>query len=197
MPVQPLRIIHPTDFSQTSQRAFSHALKLALMTRGELMLLHLEDHRIESPHWADFPHVRETLQAWGLLAPDASRQDVAKKLGIQVSKFDAENPDIVRGIDRFTQQYGGDLVVMGTEGRSGLSRWISGSKAEAVMRKTHISTLFIPAHGEGFVDAATGHVSLNKIVTPVDHKPSPKLAVRELLRLIGPLGLPLTTTVCS
>ena len=36
------RIFHPTDFSQDSQVAFAHALKLALVFRAELTIMHVD-----------------------------------------------------------------------------------------------------------------------------------------------------------
>ena len=34
-------ILHPTDFSDASEVAFVHALKLTLVTRGQLHVLHV------------------------------------------------------------------------------------------------------------------------------------------------------------
>ena len=38
------RILHPTDFSRDSKAAFVHALKLCLVTRAELEILHISRH---------------------------------------------------------------------------------------------------------------------------------------------------------
>lgn len=189
MVVEPLRIIHPTDFSPNSLRAFHHALKLALATRGEIFLLHLGAQKHEAPDWSDFPHVRETLQAWGLLEQNAPRDDVLTKLGIQVHKFDGTDQNVTRGIETFTNRYGGDLVVLGTAGRQGLSRRIAGSTAQSIMQKAHLPTLFVSERGDGFVDGATGQVRLNSIIAPVDHDPKPEPAIRALMRFVGPLGI--------
>lgn len=189
MTTTPLRIIHPTDFSRNSQRAFAHALKFALMTKGELFLLHVDAHKVSKPHWADFPSVRETLENWRILPKGASREQVQHLAGIQIYKFDLIDKSISHAAGEFASHYGGDLMVLGTEGRSGLSRLVSGSTAETIFQTTKMATLFIPEHAGGFVDADTGALHLQKIIAPVDHDPSPVKAVREIVRLVAPLGL--------
>ena len=60
------RIFHPTDFSQDSQVAFVHALKLALVFRAELTIMHV-DPDVSPEGFEDFPRIRPTLAQWGLL----------------------------------------------------------------------------------------------------------------------------------
>ena len=64
-------IFHPSDFSEASEVAFVHALKIALVAGAELTMLHVE----ASPgaEWQDFPGVRDTLERWGLI-PKGSRK---------------------------------------------------------------------------------------------------------------------------
>ena len=55
-------IFHPSDFSEASEVAFVHALKIALVAGAKLTMLHVE----ASPgaEWQDFPGVRDTLERW-------------------------------------------------------------------------------------------------------------------------------------
>ena len=50
-------IFHPSDFSEASEVAFAHALKIALVARADLTVLHVA----ASPgtEWQDFPGVRD------------------------------------------------------------------------------------------------------------------------------------------
>ena len=66
------RIFHPTDFSQDSQVAFAHALKLALVFRAELTIMHV-DPAVSPEGFEDFPRIRPTLAQWGLLPNPAPR----------------------------------------------------------------------------------------------------------------------------
>ena len=83
-PAAPRRIRHaPTDFSPASERAFVHALAIALLRQTRLALLHVgkEEHA-----WNEFPQVRATLERWNLLEPGSAKEDVAVELGVRVSK---------------------------------------------------------------------------------------------------------------
>lgn len=184
-----LRVLHPTDFSQNGHSAFVHALKIAIATRGDLFLLHVKAQKHKETHWSEFPRVRETLVQWGLLESGASAKDVERQLGIQVGKFDLVDSDIVTGVAKFTEKYGGDVVVLSTEARHGLARLIESSTAEAIMHSTGLSSLFVPQQARGFVDPQTGEVSLHRILAPVDHEPNPLVAIRELVRIMGSFGL--------
>ncbi|HRC44731.1 MAG TPA: universal stress protein, partial [Nitrospira sp.] len=57
------RIFHPTDFSQDSQVAFAHALKLALVFRAELTIMHV-DPAVSPEGFEDFPRIRPTRAAF-------------------------------------------------------------------------------------------------------------------------------------
>ena len=79
------RIFHPSDFSPASAVAFAHALKLALITRATLRLMHVAADE-EDMHWSDFPGVRATLARWGLL-PEASPREAVGQLGLDIGKI--------------------------------------------------------------------------------------------------------------
>ena len=53
------RILHPSDFSTASELAFVHALKVALITKSQLTVMHVSPSM--TAEWTDFPGVRETL----------------------------------------------------------------------------------------------------------------------------------------
>ena len=53
-------IFHPSDFSGTSEVAFVHALKIAVVTQARLSILHVTAG--SKVGWQDFPGVRDTLE---------------------------------------------------------------------------------------------------------------------------------------
>ena len=77
-------VVHPTDFSPASERAFAHALAIALLRQTSLALLHVD--KDEHQRWNEFPHVRATLERWNLLKPGSTQEDVFAELGVRVSK---------------------------------------------------------------------------------------------------------------
>lgn len=81
------RIFHPTDFSEDSQVAFAHALKLAVAYRAELTIMHV-DPEVSPEGFEDFPRVRPTLAKWGLLPESSAKGDVTR-LGLHIRKVRA------------------------------------------------------------------------------------------------------------
>src|SRR5215468_10664597 len=75
-------VVHPTDFSPASERAFAYALAIAVLRRTSLTLLHIGQH-----DFSKFPAVRKTLERWGLLEPGSAQEDVFADLGVRVAKL--------------------------------------------------------------------------------------------------------------
>jgi nucleotide-binding universal stress UspA family protein len=134
---QPIRrILVPTDFSEHSQRAFDQALSLAERMGASVDVLHVWEppRHLESevlmmvPGEPNTPletfglaHAGRILHAW--LAPYDSSP---VPLHVHLERGPAADT-----IVHFASQ-GYDLVVMGTHGRTGLSRLMMGSVAQKV-----------------------------------------------------------------
>jgi nucleotide-binding universal stress UspA family protein len=169
------RILHPTDFSEASEVAFVHALKLALLTGGQLNVLHASPD--DGPvRWRSFPGIRAALERWGVL-PGGSPAEAVGDLGIAVEKVEAVGDDPVLVTQEFLRWHRADMIVLATHQRDGLARWREPSVAEQIARQAHQVTLFVPAGADGFVSAATGEIGLQRILIPVDRAPAPQPAV--------------------
>ncbi|MCP4784205.1 MAG: universal stress protein [Fuerstiella sp.] len=178
-------ILHPTDFSPHADLAFGHALRVAIRNKALLSILHVgKDTRSE---WDRFPGVRQTLQNWGLLDSDARRADVAK-IGVDIEKIIAEESDIPGAIAGYEVKRPVDLLVLATEGRSGLSALLRPSKGQQAARKLAVPTLFVPGDGRGCVSLETGDVSMDEVLIPVDHTPTSDAAIERGLRAIEAFG---------
>jgi nucleotide-binding universal stress UspA family protein len=170
MSYPPLRlssVFHPTDFSQASEVAFAHALKLALEAKAELRIMHIGRAKLR---WSQFPKIRETLARWGLLPPGSPKMAVGQ-LGLQIEKVQYTGSDPVRPILRYLGRKPADLVVLATHQRRGIARWLHHAVAEPLARQSGVMTLFVPPSGSGFVSAEDGRVRLRQIVIPVSHAP--------------------------
>jgi nucleotide-binding universal stress UspA family protein len=176
-PPDTLSILHPTDFSEASMDAFAHALAVALRTEGQLTIAHVGHNHGDEVDWTRFPRVRRTLQAWGLLEDGSRRSDVFERLRTRVKKLALRGRDATDVLMKHLDQHPSDLLVLATEGRSGLPRWLQQSVAEALARKSSTTTLFIPQGATGFVALDSGVSSLERILLPVDHEPDPMAAV--------------------
>lgn len=180
-------VLHPTDFSEASERAFAHALAIALVRRTRFALLHVAAGSLEDA-WTEFPPVRRTLERWGLLEPGSARKAVFEQLGMRVEKVAARGRDPVRSIVDHLERDPVELIVLATEGRNGMPRWLRASVAEDVAARTRALTLFVPSSARGFVDLDDGHLSLRRIVVPVVETPSAAVAVELAARVSRAVG---------
>ena len=179
--MQPIRsIVHPTDFSDASAEAFAHALRIALIAKCRLYVLHVSVPADETD-WLSFPHVRETLARWGLLSTMEVPAAVAERLGVEISKVTLEPQAVLPGVQTFLDEHAADLIVLATEGRQGVARWLHGSVAERVARYARAPTLFVPAGRPGIVDQTRGELRLRRVLIPIDHAPKPAAAIGSIL----------------
>ena len=170
------RVFHPTDFSEASEIAFNHALKLAVMARAQLSLLHVAPTE-DDADFSDFPEVRHTLERWGLLPAGSSREDVLDKTGLLMAKVVAVDDDPVLSMLHFLEQHPMDLIVLATHQFKEPVRWVKKTVAEPLARASGEMTLFIPQEVEGFVSHRDGTVRLQRILIPLDHHPNPQRAI--------------------
>ena len=178
-------VIHPTDFSDTSLGAFAHALRIAVAAKGSLHLLHIGS-RDEGLDWSRFPHVRQTLARWGMLAEGASQSSVASELGVRIVKASIRAHDPAEGVGSYVGLHRADLLVLMTHAREGMQRWFHDSVAEASSRQAHLPTLFLREGQTGFVNSDSGALSFQTILMPVDAS-VPCLAARRWLMDFGRL----------
>jgi len=170
-------ILHPTDFSPASEKAFAHALAIALIRQTEFTILNVGDNKRKGSKWEQFPAVRKTLERWGLLEKGSPREAVFEQLGIRVRKSVQSGITKRSAILKYLESDPVDLIVLATEGRGGLPRWLSRSKAEAIAQASNAITLFVPEEGNSFIQLENGDISLQRILLPVDHQPSPTAAI--------------------
>jgi universal stress protein A len=124
-------ILHPTDFSAASHYALELAFSLARDHGARVVLLNV----VEPPFYggeplmpiATLPDLRTEAENWFETLPKA-------KGDIETKQVIAEG-DPVSQILRVAAEEHVDFIVLGTHGRTGLSRLLMGSVAENVIRK--------------------------------------------------------------
>jgi len=171
-PVQAL--LHPTDQSEASQSAYHHALAIGIRYGAKLTLLHALGRR-STDSWPGFPSVRDTLARWRAAGQTRSLEGRIRKS--EVSKVELDIRDPVQASLKYLNRHTVDMLVLATEGRSGLSRLLRASRAERLARETRLRTLFVPAGARPFVSGDTGEVTLQKILVPVGPPVDPRPAM--------------------
>ena len=128
------KILHPSDFSAASRAAFKKAIELAKRDRAMLELLH-----VISPVYP--VGVRVPVSTYNQLAAAETRA-ARKRLVELVARARAAGAKVMvtilegRPADRIVHTARvrrADLIVMGTHGRTGLSRFLLGSVASRVV----------------------------------------------------------------
>ncbi len=170
-------VLHPTDFSEASARAFANALAIALLGQTRLTLLHVHDQG-STTDWSKFPAVRQTLERWGLLEAGSEQADVYARLKVNVAKVGITGRFPALAVARYLDDHPHDLVVLATEGEAGLSSWFSRSTSETIAGASGATSLFVPASADrGLVSRENAAYTLRSILLPVDEQPSPGAAI--------------------
>jgi nucleotide-binding universal stress UspA family protein len=162
-------VLHPTDFSDASNRAFAYALAIALLRQTELTILNVSEESEENIPWSSFPPVRKTLERWNLLEEGSARPAVYDELNVEVRKIAVRSRLPIRATLRFLEQQPHELVVLATEGAKTRNDWLHRSEAEAIARGSDAMTLFVPSRSHrGFVSLENGDLNLRHVLMPID-----------------------------
>lgn len=141
------RILVATDGSASAQRAADHALSLAEHTGADLVAVFVLEEgglrlvsggsAVAAEGWVS------RAEARGFEIVDAI-VDAAEARGIAAKGSVRRDDRASEGILDHAKEVGADLIVMGTEGRSGVSRFVLGSVAERVLRQADRAVLVVP-----------------------------------------------------
>ncbi len=186
-------VLHPTDCSEASAKAFAHALAIALIRKTKLTILHAGGEK--SARWEEFPSVRGTLERWGLLEAGSSRSAVFDQLSVRVKKVVSRHKDPVEACLVYLADHPADLIVLASRSRQGPVRWIKGSVAEDVARHSDAMSLFVPSDGRGFVSPASGTLTLQRLLVPIAHVPSAQPAILFAARVARVVGGEVSVTL--
>jgi nucleotide-binding universal stress UspA family protein len=132
-------ILHPTDFSENSEFAFRVACALARDYNARLVLLHVvpppmviyAGGPVPAETWPSVEEVQEKLR---------QLESQAHRVRVESQVLEGDPVDMIL---RAAEETHSDVIVMGTHGRTGLSRLLLGSVAEAVIRKAPCPVLSV------------------------------------------------------
>jgi nucleotide-binding universal stress UspA family protein len=138
-------ILVPTDFSDASSHAVSYAAALASSLHARVHLVHVLEEPLLTPGpyeypLPDMPARRERLYQQAL----ADLSEVASTFGGDVVvTSEVRGGAATDAILNAAVDYGADLIVMGTHGRTGLLHLLAGSVAERVTRLARCPVLAV------------------------------------------------------
>ena len=155
LPVSPVfelkKIMVPVDFSSCSQKAVHYAIPFAKKFGAELVLLHVVEPLVllGAPEGVteevveSTEDVQQRLQNMRKLVP----ADIATKTLVRQGSPHFEIIEVAK-------EFGIDLVILSTHGRTGLEHVLIGSTAERVVRRLGCPVLVVREHEHDFIHVA-------------------------------------------
>ena len=152
------RVVAPVDFSDAAADAARHAAALAAAYGARLDLLFVVDTALVAS--ATVPFVGSFQ-----VSTDEVRRNAEEGLQALARKLEEEFPGVgavgvevrvgrpATAVAAFAAERGADLLVIGTHGRSGMSRLLMGSVAEEVVRTAPCPVFTVKTHGRRVLEA--------------------------------------------
>jgi nucleotide-binding universal stress UspA family protein len=145
------KILFPTDFSETSNNAFVYVLEMAKDFDAEVIVLHVynlppvsyEGYPIyvaevfDTIELGKFENMKDQIPYLRKIAEDHQLDNIKMNHVL-------EEGDLVSVINRIVKKEEIDLIVMGTEGASGLKETFLGSNTGSVIESVPITLLSVP-----------------------------------------------------
>ncbi len=124
-------ILFPTDFSHASDAALVHAEALAKQQGARLLIVHVEEPPLaygggELYYGIPEPSSERILE----MLEDVKPADAAVPFTHRLTMGDPAGEVV-----RLAEEEHADMIVLGTHGRTGLTRLLMGSVAEAIVRR--------------------------------------------------------------
>lgn len=137
------KILVPTDFSETAERAVAYAFDLAEQMQTRVYLLHAYD----LPAYPDGSGLGpEVLTSLATAAEQAMHSELNRYRAREaLAGGRAAMGDPRTAIVRVARELPAHLIVMGSHGRRGFRRLLLGSVAESVVREAPCAVLVVPA----------------------------------------------------
>ena len=181
-------ILFPTDFSSVAEDAFAHAAHLALQTGATISVFNVVTPDDGETNPMDFLPVAPVDNGASETAPQRMEvQTVTQERGtvpVVYSQTDSDSP--ATAIVEHATEQDVDLVVMGTHGRKGMDRLLSGSVAEEVVRAAPCPVFTVLAPSGERADTP-----IDRILVPVDLSEQSPLVLDHATALATAYGAPI------
>jgi nucleotide-binding universal stress UspA family protein len=142
-------ILVPHDFSSSANHAAALARDEAKLHGGELMLLHVIDLPNQLPHDAAIVSSADggqvSIKDYAINSAETHLKDLAGRLakdGVTATTH-VRLGAAVDEINRFVDENGVNLIVMGTHGHTGIRAFLAGSITEKVVRSAKVPVLTV------------------------------------------------------
>jgi len=155
------KILIPVDFSKTSLNAVKYAAFMAQYTKGELVLVHVQNKNDLLDIIMPAVKLKDISVITDFLAEKLEKiaADIKKRYGIKVSTF-ISTGHITSEIVAMAEETKSTLIVMGTHGKDSDNGFFLGSNAYRVLTKSEIPVMT--------VQTAAEKLGFQHILLPID-----------------------------
>ncbi len=136
-----MNLVVPIDFSGHSKEAALYAASMAKARQGNLHLVHVLVPMEEEP---DYLPVATLNAKYNTVSEVFQLQELIRRTKDVRTSCDLVPGDIAKQIIKSAKRFKADLIVMGTQGNSGLRKHLYGSHTAAVMQESTIPVLALP-----------------------------------------------------
>lgn len=145
------KILFPTDFSEVANNAFVHALGLAKLIQGELILLHTYELPIIDNQFAP-QNYKEVFDSLELANFDRFKDEIPKLRAIALEhnlehikmSHMLMDGDLIYNVKEIIKNDKIDFVVMGTSGASGWKEMFLGTNTGEAIANLSVPVLSVP-----------------------------------------------------
>ena len=166
------RILYATDFSGPSAAALLYALSMARKYGAKLFVVHVVS---LSPLPAAFPtHSWQAIVAQGIREAQASMARLEPQWKNVAHETRVCCGDVWTELSAIVRDENIDVIVLGTHGRTGVSKALLGSVAEKIFRHAQCPVLTVGPNVSGEPESV---VDLHTILYPTDFSPESRAAL--------------------
>lgn len=183
-------ILFPTDFSNVAEGAFAHAAHLALRYHATIHVFN-----VEAPDSGDTPNPMDFLPGEPAEGTGAD-EDAVQYVNVQTATQEQGTVPVVyaqtdstspaEAIVGYASDEEIDLVVMGTHGREGMDRLLSGSVSEQVVRTAPCPVFTVLPSKK-----PSGVPTIARVLAPVDLSEQSEMVMQHAAALSDAYAAPL------
>jgi len=142
------KILFCTDFSENSHHAFTYALNLAKTYKAELLILHITPEPVEI--YRPTEQLEEVVRKHHkkVVDEEVTTHYVKEMKGFKDYRLLLKEGVVFSEIIKTASDEAANIIVMGTQGRTGLDDVLMGSTAERVVRKSPVPVLIVRLPGK-------------------------------------------------
>ncbi|MFN8335865.1 MAG: universal stress protein [Cyclobacteriaceae bacterium] len=145
-----MNILVPTDFSKLSLVAIEYAISMANRINGSVTLLHVMDNFVKPTRAGMQEEAKAISREASVLArqrfePIVAEAEKLSKTGNPIVVKIRKGRSFSNTVRLFAKRNQIELIVMGTKGASGLSKYVLGSNTVSVMDASRIPVLAVPS----------------------------------------------------